>query len=168
VAKAFIVNTNRAEEPDGHPSEAYMLEKHVALVTGVAWFSLIDVIEAGSMVFLYRNTKGIIARGIATEDKSPPENFSGGPARRVKLRQFDKVPQPFKPEHVQPKAVFEIPEDEGQTKVRRSGIKFPNNFRIEAQDRLSQQDARSKSHPTHILGPHFVLLAHTRVSYTLL
>jgi hypothetical protein len=116
----FIVNTNRAEESDDHPSERYMLTERVALVTGEDFFRLIDTIEENDMVFLYANKCGIIARGIATgESYYPAERFCGERARCMRLREFEKLSRPIQyselpTQRILNRAVVPIPDEEAQ------------------------------------------------------
>lgn len=124
----FIVNTNRSEEPPPFPSETYMLEEGVALVTGEKvtgedpWLRLLDKIGVNDMVFLYANDEGIIARGKATgETYYPDQEFCGNPGRCLKLREFAKLSNPIKfaelpiqPPPILSRAVVKISDDAAQ------------------------------------------------------
>ena len=117
----FIVNTNRSEESDDHPSETYMLTERVALVTGgEPWFQQLDAIRESDIVLLYANDVGIVARGIATGERyNPPGRFCGERPRCMKLREFAALRSPIPHselpvQRILNRAVVPIPDEEAK------------------------------------------------------
>ncbi|MCH6265320.1 hypothetical protein [Neobacillus citreus] len=65
MRKAYIINTNRANRPGGE-AERDMLNNEKCSAYFSPWKEKINQIQPNDLVFLYRNGKGIIARGLAT------------------------------------------------------------------------------------------------------
>jgi hypothetical protein len=65
LRKAYIVNTNRTNRPNGE-DELDMVTKQKCAAYFSPWKESIEAINPNDLVFLYRNQVGIIARGIAT------------------------------------------------------------------------------------------------------
>lgn len=63
MPRVYIVNTNKS---NNIVDEAEMLKKKKCAAYYSPWKFYIDEIEANDLVLLYSNSKGIIARGIAT------------------------------------------------------------------------------------------------------
>lgn len=63
MSRIYIVNTNKTNNPN---CEADMIQNAKCAAYYSPWKYYIDEIEPNDIVFLYSNSKGIIARGIAT------------------------------------------------------------------------------------------------------
>jgi hypothetical protein len=65
LRRAYIINTNWANRPGGE-TERDMLQNEKCSAYYSPWKEKIQHIQPNDLVFLYRNKKGIIARGIAS------------------------------------------------------------------------------------------------------
>lgn len=63
MSKVYLVNTNKTNSSQ---NETEMVNEKKVAAYYSPWKYFIDEIEAGDIVYLYSNSKGIIARGIAT------------------------------------------------------------------------------------------------------
>ncbi|MEK4485118.1 hypothetical protein MHH81_05885 [Psychrobacillus sp. FSL H8-0484] len=63
MPKVYLVNTNKTHNAQ---NENEMLNEKKVAAYYSPWKYFIDEIEAGDIIYLYSNSRGIIARGIAT------------------------------------------------------------------------------------------------------
>lgn len=99
MRRAWIVNTNRTNRPAGEDEVDMLLNQKCAAYFS-PWKESIEAIQPNDLVFLYRNTKGIIARGIATglaevADYSNSEGFHEDEQVYMHLNRFEVLKTPI-------------------------------------------------------------------------
>lgn len=99
MRKAYIINTNRTNRPYGE-DEQDMIRNQKCAAYFSPWKEGIEWIQLGDLVFLYRNQKGIIARGVATgipelDDYTNDEGFHEDEQIYMHLDRFEVLSEPM-------------------------------------------------------------------------
>lgn len=96
--KYYIVNTNRSADPNGH-DEKVMLNEEIVALYFEGYKEKINELSPGDLVFLYSNSKGILAYGnvegkVYTRSYQGNTDFKGEEYFR-RLKNFVILPKPM-------------------------------------------------------------------------
>lgn len=99
MRKAYFINTNRTNRPRGEDEQDMLLNAKFAAYFS-PWKERIDNVQPNDLVFLYSNSKGIIARGIATgvveiSDYNNDEGLHKDEQHYMHLNHFERMKEPM-------------------------------------------------------------------------